>query len=192
MVRSCVWHVRRLHVRGLAATLAAGVLVSGCAATGNPASLSSLGAAHRSIKDDPAAETASPAPRGRAAAAPKTPAIRPASRNGDGSDAAACASSSACLARLKAMIASPDRSWVGRPQSAADYATGTRLFAYRALRAGLSCRELTLALGEIAAAAGTFRAGAAGIDAARASRVLALSRAVESELRTEFARRCAG
>lgn len=91
---------------------------------------------------------------------------------------------------LKAMISDPTRSWIGQPQSAADYANGTRLFAYRALHSELNCRELTLALNDIDAVAKAFRTPVAGVKAAQANRVLALNAEVDGELRSEYARRC--
>ena len=66
-------------------------------------------------------------------------------------DAPPCASNSECMVRLKAMIDDPSRGWIGKPQSAAEYANGTRLFAYRALHSQLTCPQLTTALNEVAA-----------------------------------------
>ena len=96
------------------------------------------------------------------------------------------------MVRLKAMIDDPSRSWIGKPQSPAEYANGTRLFAYRALRSQLTCPQLSTALNEIAAAANTYRAPVQGVSAAQAKRVLALNADVERELRAEFAGRCKG
>ncbi len=94
------------------------------------------------------------------------------------------------MVRLKAMIDDPSRGWIGKPQSPAEYANGTRLFAYRALHNQLACPQLTAALNEIAVATTTFRAPVPGVGAQQAKRVLALSSDVERELRTEFAGRC--
>ncbi len=91
------------------------------------------------------------------------------------------------MVRLKAMIDDPSRSWIGKPQPPAEYANGTRLFAYRALHTQLTCPQLITALNEIAAAANTFRAPVQGVSAAQAKRVLALNADVERELRAEFA-----
>lgn len=94
------------------------------------------------------------------------------------------------MVRLKAMIDDPSRGWIGKPQSPAEYANGTRLFAYRALHSQLACPQLTTALNEIAAATATFKAPVPGVSAQQARRVLALSTDVEQELRVEFASRC--
>lgn len=161
-----------------------------------PAGPAALGAgAHRSIKDDPQPALAAPAPKYVPAAKtaialpparPKLPQV-PAPNRTEGPT---CASGSDCMVRLKAMIDDPSRSWIGKVQSPAEYANGTRLFAYRALRTQLTCPQLTTALDEVAAAAGTFRAPVPGVSAAQAKRVLALNGDVERELRAEFAGRC--
>ena len=96
------------------------------------------------------------------------------------------------MVRLKAMIDDPSRGWIGKPQSAAEYANGTRLFAYRALHSQLTCPQLTTALNEVAIAANSYRAPVQGVSAAQAKRVLALNSDVERELRAEFAGRCKG
>jgi hypothetical protein len=94
------------------------------------------------------------------------------------------------MAQLKALIDDPARGWIGKTSSPAEYATGTRLFAYRALRAQLTCPQLTTARGEIEAAGKTFRAPVAGVTPLQARRLLALNAEVERELGTEFAARC--
>ena len=94
------------------------------------------------------------------------------------------------MVRLKAMIDDPSRSWIGKAQPPAEYANGTRLFAYRALHTQLTCPQLTTALNEITGAAGSFRAPVPGVSAEQAKRVLALNAEVVRELRAEFAGRC--
>jgi hypothetical protein len=94
------------------------------------------------------------------------------------------------MVQLKALISNPSRTWIGQSQPPVEYATGTRLFAYRALRNQLTCRQLRAALTEIAAADKTFRAPAPGVSAAQAKRVLTLNSEVEQELRAEQASRC--
>ena len=96
------------------------------------------------------------------------------------------------MVRLKAMIGDPSRGWINHRPPAAEYANGTRLFAYRALRDRLSCTELRAALNEIDAAEKTFRSPVPGIDAGRASHVLSLNAEVGQELRTEAHGRCRG
>jgi hypothetical protein len=94
------------------------------------------------------------------------------------------------MVRLKAMIDDPSRAWIGKPQSPVEYANGTRLFAYRALRRQLTCTQLSSALAEIASAAATFRKPVPGVNATRAKSVVALNAEVDLELRTEHAGRC--
>src|SRR5256885_8926141 len=50
----------------------------------------------------------------------------------------ACPTPEKCAAQLKILVRTV-RDWIGQPQSAEGYATGTRLFAYRALRKHLTC-----------------------------------------------------
>lgn len=85
---------------------------------------------------------------------------------------------------------SPDRSWIGQAQSPAAFADGTRLYAYRGLRAQLSCPELARALDEIGIAAGLSSNGIAGFTAEQLAQVVALSGQVESELKAERNTRC--
>jgi hypothetical protein len=101
-----------------------------------------------------------------------------------------CGTALQCRAVLKAMINDPKRSWVGQQQAAVAYADGTRLFAYRGLRAKLSCTELALAIDEIRATAKSFVEPVSGVAPDRVSRTRALSRQVEGELVRERARRC--
>jgi hypothetical protein len=178
----------------LIAALAAGTVLSGCARlAGEPLV---FGSVYRSIKDDQAAEPvarAAPHAQQKAAAAKsqrRRVAARPAS--GRPADQPVCESQNECIVRLKALIDSPNRSWIGQPESPADHATGIRLFAYRALLGKLSCAELARAIDEISTAAAVFRAPVPGIDAQKAGRIRALNSAVELELRAERTRRCAG
>ena len=130
---------------------------------------------------------AAAAPKPRAPAKPKIT-YRPAS----GPPPAAGCEGESCMAQLKAMIDSPDRSWVGTPETPADHATGTRLFAYRALHAKLSCEELVRAIDELTEAANSFDTPPPGISTQQARQVRALNAAVETELRAERTRRCSG
>ncbi len=190
----------------LSAVAAAGLLVSGCAAfVSQPLVFGS----YRSIKDDPEdapAPALAPAQKPKAAppkaaaapkpAVPKTaaPAKQPkvTYRPASAPPATACEGEGDCMAQLKALIDNPDRSWIGKPETPADHATGTRLFAYRALHAKLSCEELTRAIDELAEAGNTFSAPPPSISAQKANQVRALNAAVETELRAERTRRCSG
>ncbi|MBX9590420.1 MAG: hypothetical protein K2X43_14025 [Hyphomonadaceae bacterium] len=150
----------------------------------------------RSIKDEPAPVVTAPgpkrAPTQRTAIAlppPRQPVPRAASKR---LDVPTCVSGSECMVRLKAMIDDPARTWIGQSQPPAEYANGTRLFAYRALRSQLTCPQLNTALSEIAAAANTFRAQVPGVDAVQAKRIRVLNAEVERELQAEFTGRCKG
>jgi hypothetical protein len=176
--------------------LGATFLLSGCMTVGisGPAALGA--GTHRSIKDDPEPEIAAPAPKQApaktAVALPPPRPQQPRAAAPERAEVPTCATGSDCMVRLKAMIDDPSRSWIGKAQPPVEYANGTRLFAYRALRAQLTCPQLTTAQGEIAAAAVTFGAPVQGISAAQAKRVLALNADVARELRAEFAGRCKG
>jgi hypothetical protein len=104
--------------------------------------------------------------------------------------AASCTTDAECVVILSALINDPKRSWIGQPQSAAEYANGTRFFAYRALKSRLSCRELRLASRDTKTAAARLSAPASGLSAVQAANALSLSSAVGAELRGELARRC--
>src|SRR6476646_2636258 len=58
------------------------------------------------------------------------------------SDLSGCDTNKDCLAQLKALVSNDRRDWIGQPVPAAVYATGVRLFAYRALRPTLTCKQL--------------------------------------------------
>jgi hypothetical protein len=171
-------------------------LLSGCASLGSNATPSTLGGStHRSIKDDqePAAlptPPSTPRPRKKLAViAPNRP-YHPAA--GSRAELPTCGTGTACLVRLKALIGDPERRWINQHATPTEFANGTRLFAYRALRDKLTCAEIVLALGEIDQAATTFRSPVQGVGARQASNVLALNAAVGEELRAEFATRCKG
>jgi len=104
--------------------------------------------------------------------------------------AASCQTDSDCVVLLAALINDPKRRWIGQPQTAAEYANGTRLFAYRALRTRLSCRELKRAIGDTKVAAVRLQAPTSGVPAAQAASAFSLSTEVASELRNETAGRC--
>src|SRR5262245_27901759 len=106
--------------------------------------------------------------------------------------ASSCKTDAECVVILSALVNDPGRSWIGQPQSAAEYANGTRFFAYRALRGRLSCRELRLASRDTKIAATRLSASVAGLSAAQAGSAHALSRAVGAELGRESAARCRG
>jgi hypothetical protein len=179
--------------RRLAHALLGAVLLSGCAS-----GQAGLGAPmHRSIKDDPepppvAEPKSMPAqPQAKVAVLkPAPPSPRPQTPKQDRTAEPTCASGSACMMRLKAMIENSNRNWIGQPQPPAEYADGTRLFAYRALRGQLTCPQLASALKEIGAVPKIFGAPVAGVSTQQAKRVLVLNAEVERELQGEFGGRC--
>ncbi len=95
-----------------------------------------------------------------------------------------------CLAVLRAMIADPKQSWMMRTPTPAEFANGTRLFAYRALRKTIDCGKLRFAGAELEWAMDTFSRDVQGMDAAHRARVSALAADVRSELEDEVHQRC--
>jgi hypothetical protein len=88
------------------------------------------------------------------------------------------------------MADDPTRSWIAQRPAPVIYANGTRLFAYRALRGKLSCRELTLGLDETQALASSLDGGIRGLTLDQVTRVRALNSQVDGELRAEHSERC--
>ena len=101
-----------------------------------------------------------------------------------------CGTPAQCKTALKKMVDDPKRGWVGQPQPAVAYTNGTRLFAYRALRTKLTCRELRLALGEVRAASKSLAGDVPGVSPEQLTRTRALSGQVETELSNERGARC--
>jgi hypothetical protein len=94
-----------------------------------------------------------------------------------------CPTLEECASELRRLVKDPKRDWIGRPQSTEGYATGTRLFAYRALRKKLTCNEVKRALEEMETAGPTLKAS-------KYTRAQALMRDVAHELKSERGRRC--
>ena len=94
-----------------------------------------------------------------------------------------------CVARLRRLVAGPDRSWIGRPEQPASFADGTRLFAYRALRTKLGCRDLALALADVRASTRLLQS-ASGIAPERVQKANALAADIAAELGSEHNLRC--
>jgi len=95
-----------------------------------------------------------------------------------------------CLDRLRALLQDRERDWIGLTQPPKEHADGTRQFAYRALRGSLTCKELALAIDELARAMRTFLAPVAGLSPEQVTRVRSLDAQVQDELRAEHANRC--
>jgi hypothetical protein len=101
-----------------------------------------------------------------------------------------CGTSEECASLLRTMVGDPTRSWMRQRPSFAAYANGTRLFAYRALRATLNCYELGVALDEIDAFRQALTNPPATLSVDRAIQIRRLSTDVANELRAELVRRC--
>ena len=119
-----------------------------------------------------------------------SPPVKPRAGASPPRQAAACKTDSDCVVILSALIKDPKRAWIGQPQSAAEYANGTRFFAYRALRRTLTCRELTRASRDLDVAMSRLQAPSSDVTAAQAASALSLARAVKTELMSERAGRC--
>ena len=125
-----------------------------------------------------------------AATVAASPPVKPRAGASPSRQAATCKTDSECVVILSALIKDPKRTWIGQPQSAAEYANGTRFFAYRALRRTLACRELTRASRDLDVATRRLQAPSSEVTAAQAASALALARAVKAELMTERGGRC--
>lgn len=100
-----------------------------------------------------------------------------------------------CIARrqsaLRQLVGDKDRKWVKEPPSAASYASGVRLFAFKTKKKELSCEELSVGRKEADGAPTMLRGPqAAQLTPAQASRGIMLAGEVSRELGNEFARRC--
>jgi len=190
------------RARGLVLTLAAAAPLAGCAGLLGAPPQHNLGAAEvrwGSLKDEmpqPAAYAPQPAPQPAPGRSPPGPLPAPGRRGpsspstGPAAAPAGCGSDAECLARLKALLEDPQRSWIGQRQPALEFATGVRLFAYHALRGRLACSELSLALAELDAQGRAFRQPVRGVTPDQAERVRALNAEVATELAAEHAARC--
>lgn len=106
------------------------------------------------------------------------------------SEPGSCHTPDQCGLLLRLLVDDPSRSWISQRPSAAVYANGTRAFAYLALRAKLTCQELTLALDDLQAADRFLIATIAGPTREQVDRVRALNVRVSAELRAEQSVRC--
>ena len=161
----------RLAARRITALLA-GLLLAGCAAAGTQDSPSTPGLLDKLLgATTPAPEPVAPPPS---------------------LEKESCGTPAQCKSALKKLVENPKRGWVGQHQSPAAYIDGTRLFAYRALRAKLSCRELNLALTETRTVSKSLAGEVPGASADQISRTRALNSQVEGELSRERGVRCKG
>lgn len=101
-----------------------------------------------------------------------------------------CGSDAACVSQLKTLIDDPQRAWIAKTPTPAEYVQGIRLFAYRALKAKLICGELKSALAEIETASNALDSPVPGVTPAQIARARSLGAQVKTELQAEQSRRC--
>ena len=146
-----------------------------------------------SLKDDGRAAPVVAAARFRAAEQARGTeqvASVPVARAAPATEPGACGNADQCALLLRLMADDPTRSWIAQRPAPVIYANGTRLFAYRALRGKLSCRELTVGLDETQALASSLDGGIRGLTLDQVTRVRALNSQVDGELRAEHSERC--
>lgn len=94
-------------------------------------------------------------------------------------------------AALRHLVGDKDRKWVKEQPSAASYASGVRLFAFKTKKKELTCEELSLGRKEADGAPAVLRGpNAKQLTPAQASRGIMLAGEVSRELGNEFVRRC--
>jgi hypothetical protein len=180
-----------------ACAIAGSYLLTGCAIFEPEPSARASGQQRSrvTLKDDawtaPAFTPAKPKVAGnvRRAEPPPSPPAAPVAPT---SEPGSCGNADQCALLLRRMVDDPTRSWIIQRTSPAVYANGTRLFAYLALRAKLSCAELRLALTEMQAATNFLTGRIPGYTVDQVARVRALNSRVEGELRAEHTERCKG
>ena len=92
---------------------------------------------------------------------------------------------------LKGMMADPKRTWVTKPETAAAYATGVKLFAYKSKKAEMTCAELAHGREETRTMPQALKPGSVqGMNDSRLAQVRDLSGQVNKELSKEFDRAC--
>jgi hypothetical protein len=93
-------------------------------------------------------------------------------------------------AALRQLVAAEDRAWIRQPATPAAYASGVRLFAFKAKKKDLTCDELAHGRREADGAASTLKAAGSSLTPAQVSRGTMLAAEVSRELGNEFGRRC--
>ena len=180
--------------QGVICAVAASLLLSGCAIF-QPETNARVASSQRprvALKDGawraPVVTPARPAvaSRPRSAAPSASLPLRGALANEQGS----CGDAEQCALLLRLMVDDPTRRWISERPSPVVYANGTRLFAYLALRAKLTCKELEFALDETQSAASSLNGRIPGLTPGHVAGVRALNSQVEGELRAEHAERC--
>lgn len=99
-----------------------------------------------------------------------------------------------CVSRrqttLKSMTTDATRAWIKEPASPEAYASGVRLFAFKAKKKELSCDELAHGRREAEAAGPALAGAGTRLTPAQAARGRMLASEVARELAGEFNRRC--
>jgi len=91
---------------------------------------------------------------------------------------------------LRALVENSDRSWMRRAETPAEVLTGVRIFAYRALRAQLTCGELGVALAQLAGVPTKLRTPPPGSRPQEVASATRLAAEVHEELSAERETRC--
>lgn len=92
---------------------------------------------------------------------------------------------------LKSLVSDKSRGWVKHPASAAAYASGVRMFAFKTEKQRLSCDELSSGRREAEGAPRVLRSPQAqGLTPAQVSRGIMFADEVSRELTREAQRRC--
>jgi hypothetical protein len=91
---------------------------------------------------------------------------------------------------LRHMVDDKERSWVKEAPTPEAYASGVRLFAFKARKAELTCDELAHGRKEAEAARGTLKSASAKLTPAQIARGTLFAGEVAKELQAEMRRRC--
>jgi hypothetical protein len=99
-----------------------------------------------------------------------------------------------CVSRrqttLRHLVDDPGRTWVTEAASPEAYASGVRLFAFKAKKAELTCGELAHGRREAEGARAALRSAGAKLTPAQIARGAILAGEVAKELQGEMSRRC--
>jgi hypothetical protein len=105
-------------------------------------------------------------------------------------DARRCHDVQSCEAQVRALVESPDRAWLRRPETPAQMLTGVRMLAFRALRERLACGELDSAMEQLAAVPDTLRQPPPASTPQEVAYAVRLAAEVREELSGEKLTRC--
>jgi hypothetical protein len=176
------------HVPGI---VAAGILLAGCSGYCNllPTALGGMDN-QLSPRDQPRVRVAPAITKAALNPQPPKSRVQTRAKAALASSEVGCDIDTECHARLKTLLDDSQRAWILMPPSPSEHATGTRLYAYHALRSKLSCDELALSLREIHATTRKIRGKVPAVASGQIPRVREISTRVETALRAEYAGRC--